>query len=42
MELIMDANPGNARLNGAGSLFERVGGRERLQFLLKHFYADVR
>ncbi len=24
------------------SLFERLGGREKLRFLLKHFYADVR
>jgi hemoglobin len=26
----------------SASLFERLGGRERLLFLLKHFYADVR
>jgi len=25
-----------------GSLFARLGGRERLLFLLRHFYADVR
>lgn len=24
------------------SLFARMGGRERLEFLLRHFYADVR
>jgi hemoglobin len=27
---------------GEGSLYARMGGRERLQFLLRHFYADVR
>lgn len=27
---------------GAGSLFSRLGGRERLRHLLRHFYADVR
>jgi hemoglobin len=26
----------------ASSLFERIGGRPRLQHLLRHFYADVR
>jgi len=27
---------------GTGSLFDRLGGRERLRYLLRHFYADVR
>lgn len=28
--------------NGGGSLYQRIGGRERLLFLLRRFYADVR
>jgi hemoglobin len=40
-------DPDNAPVSAAGterpaSLFARLGGRERLRFLLRHFYADVR
>lgn len=29
-------------MNDRASLFERLGGREKLSHLLRHFYADVR
>ncbi len=34
--------PNDASPETGGSLFRRIGGRDRLLFLLRHFYADVR
>jgi hemoglobin len=37
-----DDNNGDDGLAPQRPLFERIGGRERVMFLLRHFYADVR
>lgn len=42
MDANLSRNPDAPSPRGGGSLFARIGGRDRLLFLLRLFYADVR